>query len=482
MNVAERRGPSTGAGFLFATSAVAGRPASLPRPHAYLPLFLLLALLAASLVPAAARGRTSAPPVPPDAPRAGATAGRDSLVQEIRRYRQLIRVLSDSLEHDRARALSPEHRVVIEQNIGDITRVIEGIGSELRRLEFQVKDNRISLVDGAGDGIVITVPENLDEQVSRGLEALTEAILNEMPDTAQVGGRRLEWTSFLPVPEPPPPPRRVSEGNLVRVGQSLAVAADEDVHGNVVVVFGDCDVAGRVLGNVVVVGGRLALQDKADVSGSVVTVGGRLDADPGARTGDTVALGVPGAGGGTGIGRFFEHRALTFAVAQGLFVLTLLAALLAVAVSPAARVGLVMARLAAEPWRAFGLGAVMVVFGPFLAAALTGLLVITVIGVPVALLLVLGLSLVVVLGLTAAGIAVGRRLGVGGGRTAPALLLGLCVLHVPSFAGSLLHFAGASWAAVGAVMGLGLLVKAAALAFGLGAIALSRLGARGPAA
>ena len=50
------------------------------------------------------------------------------------------------------------------------------------------------------------------------------------------------------------------------------------------------------------------------------------------------------------------------------------------------------------------------------------------------------------------------------------------------FAGSLLHFAGASWAAVGAVMGLGLLVKAAALAFGLGAIALSRLGARGPAA
>lgn len=472
-------------GALAGSLPVAAVPAVGPR--SLLPLlstFLVLLIVPTLLVPAMAQGRTSAPPVPPDAPRAGAAAaaGRDSLMQEIRRYRQLIRVLSDSLEHDRTRDLSPEHRVVIEKNIGEITRVIDGIGSELRRLEFQVKDNRISLVDGAGDGIVITVPENLDEQVSRGLEALSEAILKEMPDTAQAGGHRLSWTSFLSVPEPPPPPRRVSEGNLVRVGQSLAVAADEEVHGNVVVVFGDCDVAGRVLGNVVVVGGRLALQGGADVSGSVVAVGGRLDADPGARTGDTVALGAPGTGGGAGLSRLLEHRALTFAVAQGLFILTLLAALLAVMVSPASRLGAVMAFLTAEPLRAFGLGAVLVLFGPFLVAALTGLLVITVIGVPVALLMVLGIALVVVLGLSAAGLAVGRRLGAGVNRPAAAMLLGLCVLHLPSFAGSLLHLGGASWAAVAAVMGLGLLVKGAALAFGLGAIVLSRLGARGPAA
>lgn len=465
-----RRCPGTGAG-AFASAPAAALPA----------LALALALGLAWTLPAVAFARQAAPPAPPappETPRVGAAAGRDSLVNEIRRYRQLIRVLSDSLEHDRAAGLSPEHRVVIERNIGDITRVIEGIGSELRRLEFQVKDNRISLVDGAGDGIVISVPENLDEQVSRGLEALTAAILKEVPDTARAEGGRLSWTSFLSVPEPPAPPRRVIDGNLVRVGQSLVVAADEEVHGNVVVILGDCEVAGQVDGNVVVVGGRLGLRKQAEVSGSVVSVGGRLDADPGAKTGDTVALGALGGGSGTGIGRLFGHRTLMFAIAQGLFLLTLLAGLLAVAASPDGRVGAVLARLSVEPWRAFGLGALLVLCGPFLLAALTGLLVITVIGVPVALLLVLGVALVVVLGLSAAGVVVGLRLGVDGRRKTLALLLGLCVLHVPSFVGSLMHLGGAPFGAVAAVMGLGLVVKGAALAFGLGALSLSRLGTR----
>jgi hypothetical protein len=462
----ERRGPGTGAG-AFASVASAAL------------LAVLLSL--AWNFPAAAFARPAgqaAPPAPPEAPRVGAAAGRDSLVGEIRRYRQLIRVLSDSLQHDRNAGLSPEHRIVIERNIGDITRAIEGIGSELRQLEFKVKDNRISLVDGAGDGIVISVPENLDEQVSRGLEALTAAILKELPDTARTNGGRLSWTSFLSVPEPPAPPRRVIDGNLVRVGQSLVVAADEEVHGNVVVVLGDCDVAGRIKGNVVVVGGHLAVRKQAEVSGSVVSVGGRLDADPGAKTGDTVALGAPGGGAGTGIGRLFSQRTLTFAIAQGLFLLTLLAGLLAAAASPDGRIGSVLARLSTEPWRAFGLGALLVLCGPFLVAALTGLLVITVIGVPVALLLVLGVALVVVLGLTAAGAVVGRRLGVDDRRRPLAVLVGLCVLHVPSFTGSLLHLVGAPWAAAAGVMVLGLVIKGAALAFGLGALALSRLGTR----
>lgn len=461
-----RRGPGTGAG-AFASAPTA--------------TLLALSLILAWNFPTAAIARQAfqtAPPATPEAPRVGAAAGRDSLVNEIRRYRRLIRVLSDSLEHDRASGLSPEHRVVIERNIGDITRVIEGIGSELRQLEFQVKDNRISLVDGAGDGIVISVPENLDEQVSRGLEALTAAILQEMPDTARTDGGRLSWSSFLSVPEPPAPPRRVIDGNLVRVGQSLAVDADEEVHGNVVVVFGDCDVAGRIDGNVVVVGGKLAVRKQAEVRGSVVSVGGRLDADPGAKTGDTVALGALGGGSGTGIGRLFGHRTLTFAIAQGLFLLTLLAGLLAVAASPDGRVGAVVARLSTEPWRAFGLGALLVLCGPFLVAALTGLLVITVIGVPVALLLVLGVAVVVVLGLTAAGAVVGRRLGVEDSRKPLAVLVGLCLLHVPTFVGSLLHLAGAPWTAAVAVLALGLVVKGAALAFGLGALALSRLGTR----
>lgn len=453
-------------------------------PALLLPALAALALLALLMPSRALPGPAAgaAPPAPPAPPASAsaraAAAGRDSLLQEIRRYRQVIRVLSDSLEHDRAAGLSPEHRVVIERNIGDITRVIEGIGTELRQLEFEVKDNRISLVDGAGDGIVITVPENLDEKVSQGLEALTQAILEELPDSTGPGGRRLSWSSFLPVAEPPEPPRRVIDGNLVRVGQRLVVAADEDVTGNVVVVFGDCEVAGRVEGNVVVVGGALALRERADVSGSVVSVGGRLAADPGARTGDTVALDMLGSGAGKGLGRLLGHRVLSFSIAQGLFLLTLLAALLAVTASPAARLDAVLARLESEPSRMFGIGALLVLFGPAALAALTALLVITVIGVPVALLLVLGVALVVVLALTATGIVAGRRLGARGRGPALSALLGLCLLHVPSFIAGLANLLGAPLAIVGVLLGVGLLVKAAALAFGLGALLVTRLGAR----
>ncbi|MBK9472915.1 MAG: polymer-forming cytoskeletal protein [bacterium] len=424
-------------------------------------------------------------PAAPEAPRSpAAVAGRDSLLQEIRHYREVIRVLSDSLALDKSGArLSAEHRVVIEQNIGDITRVIEGIGTELRKLEFEVKDNRISLVDGAGDGIIIAIPENLDERVSQGLEALTQAILKELPDSAGTGpGHRLDWSSFIPVPEPPEPPRRVINGNLVRVGQSLVVAADEDVRGNVVVVFGNCDVAGRVEGNVVTVGGGLSLRDEAEVSGSVVAVGGRLAADAGAETGDTVALDWLDGGVNAGLTRLLSHRVLSFVVTQGLFFLTLLVALVAVAASPGARLAAVLARLRAEPMRVFGAGAVLVLVAPLALAILTALLVITVIGVPVALLLALGVAAVVVLSLSATGVVVGERVGARG-RPAPlAVALGLIVLHVPSFLGSLLNLLGGPWTGVVSLLVIGLLIKAAALAFGLGALVLTRLGTRGASA
>ncbi|MBM4130970.1 polymer-forming cytoskeletal protein [bacterium] len=470
-----RGGPGCGPGLGGGRDPVTITGAAVP-PSAV--VLLLLSAWLAWGAPAGALARSAAPPVPPQTPGAGVATGRDSLLQEIRRYRALVSVLSDSLAHDRAAGLSPEHRLVIERNISDISRVIDGIGSQLSQLEFRVKDNRISLVDGAGDGIVISVPDNLDEQVSRGLEALTAAILKELPDTARAGDDHLSWTSFLP--QPPPPPRRIVAGSLVRVGQSVVVAADEEIAGDVVVILGNCEVLGGVRGDVVAVGGELTLRASAAVDGSVVAVGGRLTTEPGAKSGDTVAVGAFGGGAapGAGLGRLLEHRTLTFAIGQGLFLLTLLAALLALAAAPEARRTVVLARLSADPVPAFGLGVLLVLGGPLVLAVLTGLLVITVIGVPVALLLVLGAALIVAVGLAAAGVVVGRRLGVPDRAVPLAALVGLCVLHVPSLAGSLLHLAGSPWPAVATVMGFGLLVKAAALACGLGALALSRLGAR----
>lgn len=452
-----------------------------------LPCLLLVLAVAAATLPVAAGAATSARDPRHAQAAAGArptraaeAAGRDSLLQEIRKYRTMIRVLSDSLARNGDGELTAEQRVVIERNIGDVTRIVEGIGAQLGKMEFAVKDNRISLVDDAGDGIVISIPENLDERVSQGIEALTEAILKELPDTSAAGGRHHTLADFIPVPRPPKPPRHVIDGNVVRIGHAVAIAANEDVRGNVVVILGDCEVAGRVDGNVVTVGGALRLLDEAQVDGSVVAVGGRLDAADGAKTGDTVALDWLDGGRARehGVGGLLSHRGLTFALAQGMFLVTLLASLLAVAIAPVARREAVLARLKADPGRLFGAGALLVLTAPAALLVLTALLVITVIGVPVAALLAAAVGAVTVLAVAVAGILVGRRLGAAGRSDLLAVTIGLCVLHVPGFLASLLNLLGAPMPAVVGIFGLAVAVKAAALAFGLGAMVVTRLGAR----
>ncbi len=456
-------------------------------PAGACPLGVLLLVAALTSLPVSATAAASArdprhTQVAADArlAKAAEAAGRDSLLLEIRKYRAMIRVLSDSLARNSDGELTAEQRVIIERNIGDVTRIVEGIGAQLGRMEFAVKDNRISLVDDAGDGIVISIPENLDERVSQGIEALTEAILKELPDSTGAHGRRRSLADFIPVPRPPKPPRHVIDGNVVRIGHAVAIAGNEDVRGNVVVVFGDCEVAGRVDGNVVTVGGALRLLDEAEVDGSVVAVGGQLDASPEAKVGDTVALDWLDGGHarGHGVGGLLGHRGLTFALAQGMFVVTLLASLLAVAMAPASRRESVIARLKADPGRVFGAGALLVVTAPAALAVLTALLVITVIGVPVAALLALAVGIVTVLAVGVTGIVVGRRLGPAGVSDLLAMTIGLCVLHAVGFLASLLNLMGAPLAAVLTVFGLAIAVKVAALAFGLGAIVVTRLGTR----
>jgi uncharacterized RDD family membrane protein YckC len=120
-----------------------------------------------------------------------------------------------------------------------------------------------------------------------------------------------------PVPPPPLPtlpPIPVSrhhrhgdddDGNRVAVGDSAKVAAGEVIPGNAVAVFGGMTVdgsvdgnsvsvfgasriEGTVHGNVVVVFGTLRLGPNAHIDGNAVLVGGGLDRDPGAYVGGGV--------------------------------------------------------------------------------------------------------------------------------------------------------------------------------------------------
>ena len=70
---------------------------------------------------------------------------------------------------------------------------------ELSQLEFEIKDNTISLVNEAGEGIIINIPENLDEHLSEGLEILSQVILSELPDSIDFDHTHSwDWTSFAP--------------------------------------------------------------------------------------------------------------------------------------------------------------------------------------------------------------------------------------------------------------------------------------------
>jgi hypothetical protein len=75
----------------------------------------------------------------------------------------------------------------------------------------------------------------------------------------------------------------VSRGDRVRFGESLRIAANERVEGDVVVFGGSADVDGEITEDLVVFGGSLRLGPQAVVRGEVTVMGGSLDRAPGAQ-------------------------------------------------------------------------------------------------------------------------------------------------------------------------------------------------------
>ncbi len=441
------------------------------------------------------RTEAPAPPEPSRAPQARRDAffgvnmpkgaERDSLMQEIRRYSVLLGDLRDSLTTENGELrLSPEDRARLERSVGDFSAVIERISAELSRMEFQVKDNTISLLDDSGEGIVITIPDNLDEQLSQGFHALSEIILSELPDTVRVDAQRhLTWLGQKP-PRPPKNLRKVVQGNVIKVWDDLLVPWGEDIRGNVVVVFGSSEIQGRVDGNVVVVVGNLQLGESAEVTGQVVTVGGRLDQAEGASAGDVFVLDPLGARRGLSPLSLAGGGLRGFLVCQSLFLLMLTVALVAAAGAPDGRFRKVQAALTGTPAASLGVGVLTAVGAHLAALVLVAVLVLTVIGIPVALLVWLALLVAGVIATAVAAAALGERVCRGRDGGCPsrwlAVLVGMLLLHLVSFSGSLLGTFPGMGTAGTAVTGLGVLIKVGAYFFGVGALALSRFGtARG---
>lgn len=459
----------------------------LPAASALLPTLLLAAVLVA--VPVLGQPAVSDPPPPP--PRSSENIfhiqgdARDSLVVEIHRYSQMISNMRDSLslaELGLGVELGPEEKKSLENSIQHFTRLIEEIGAQLGDMNLEIADNQITFLDAQGEGIIINIPENIDEQLSQGLNVLSKMILSELPDSLSIGqGNSLGWKGIALKPFGQKEKRKVIKGNIVKVWDRLQVSENEDVRGHVVVVFGDAQVSGRVDGNVVAVFGDLFLTDEAEITGQVVAIGGRLDQDPGAEVADVVVVDPWRSLGTDGPEGILNPGPMNFLLGQGEFLAMVLFSVLAYSLAPRRRLENSLARLQESPIPSLGAG-LLASFGLHLVTLVViAILVLTVIGIPVALLVGLALVALGILSVGLVALALGRllcrRFSGNCGSTWLAVILGLVLLHLVSFLGQLVGiFSGLSGLSQ-ILMALGFAIKFGAYFFGLGALVLTRFGA-----
>lgn len=408
---------------------------------------------------------------------------RDSLLLEIRRYSRVIAGLRDSLDlSDEDLTLSDQNRERVEATINELTVALSQIGQELSRMDLEIADNRISLLDESGEGIIINIPENFDEQLSEGFQAISQAILSQLPDTVGFSSE-IDWGWATPdEPEPQRQKRQITHGNIIKVGDDLHITDSDDVRGNVVVVFGASQISGRVDGNAVVVFGDLVVDDTAEITGKVINVLGRYDEGNDPNVGGVVVVNPFQMGPGGKLGGWLAGGPETFILSQGMFLLVLILSVLAIGIAPRDRIESVQQTLQQNPASAAGVGLLVWLVVSTLSVILAAILVLTVIGIPIALLLVVVLGFAAVIAIAVVGTQIGRRLCLlfGWACKVPWLttLIGIMVLHALSFMADLLGLWPNLDDASDVLAGIGGIVKLLAFIFGLGAITISRLGTR----
>ena len=420
-------------------------------------------------------------------------AVRDSLRTEIQRYAEIIEALKDSVseidtEGD-TEAVAREQRVArTAELVAALSEAVGGLAEELSELEVEFEDGRVSLTDGRGGRVSVTIPENLSQHLSEGLGAITQAILEEIPDSLYIGSHETGITfdgfgrsvDIIPA-VPPSPPRKVIQGGIVKFKDDLEIAANEVVQGDAIVVMGDVLIDGRIEGDLVVVLGNLSLSETAEVDGQIITVLGRLDRAVGAEVGALTVVNPDEAllpsvfSGETG-------DWIGFWGWQALFVLLVFLVLLMVALASRDRLDRLFTTLTDRPAECLGVGLLMALVGHLVLLGLGAILVLTVIGIPVAILVFLAVALLDLAAVGVASVVVGRHICSRGDRECTNLwrevLIGMVVLHVPAVVAALLGVAGVPFLVVLLISWLSRAVKFLAFCFGLGALVLGRFGTR----
>lgn len=272
------------------------------------------------------------------------------------------------------------------------------------------------------------------------------------------------------------------DDSIVRVGESVYVAPGEVIPGDVVVFGGNAIIEGTVAGSVVVLGGEIRVRNGAEVKGDIVAIGGKIVEDD-----DVVIRGEKILVGGiaTHVGDALNLEGDKLRAIGSAFMLFVgLIMFLITMLFLRGRVERTSEHLSAGVLRSFGAGVLASIALQFAILIVIIPLVITVIGIPLAIILFLSYIGVFVIACTVFAYAVGRaisaRVGLTGG-VMVRLLVGFLVLSVPELVAFLFDSVGHGpinfyifLQIVSAVVWLfGYIV-------GLGSIVLSRFGTRPP--
>jgi len=268
--------------------------------------------------------------------------------------------------------------------------------------------------------------------------------------------------------------------DIVRWGESVFVASDEVVAGDIVVFGGNAIIEGTVAGTVVVLGGEIRARRGAQIRGDIVAIGGSIEEDEEVVIrGEKILIGgVAGA-----IGDHLDMGARTVRAVLSaviifvgfiLFVITMLFL--------RSRVERVSQHVSTGLLKCFGAGLLTSVAGAFGLLIVMIPLIITIIGIPLAVILAVSCLGIYVIACTTFVYTVGRvfarRAGIDVG-VFPRLLIGLALMSVPEIIAFVLDGIGHGTMPAYVLMKvLGIFLWLFAYVVGLGAIVVSRFGSR----
>jgi len=272
--------------------------------------------------------------------------------------------------------------------------------------------------------------------------------------------------------------------DIVRFGESVFVGRDEQVLGDLIVFGDNAIVEGRVTGNVVVIGGNVRVRSGAEIRGDAVAIGGEIEEDD-----DVIIHGerveiqglLPFSGW---IGGFDQPPLWAWTAGLLVAIFVHLVLFFIVVLFLRERVAVAHDHLSASYLKSFGVGLLSVIIGFFGLAIVTVPLIITLIGIPLAILLVISCCGICIIGVAVFAVAVGRVIAarMGSASSSPFLFvfLGVAVLALPELLATLLRVPGLT------ILGplrvffklLGFFLASFALVSGIGSLVLSRFGGR----